>query len=90
MKERHLDKAGGIHKETRFSYDRAGNLVGITDNQGRETRIQYDLLNREIRRREKDGGVTRILYDQNHQPTKVIRPNAYALQGEEGAGVCYT
>ena len=90
VKEWHLDKAGGIHKETRFSYDRAGNLVGITDNQGRETRIQYDLLNREIRRREKDGGVTRILYDQNHQPTKVIRPNAYALQGEEGAGVCYT
>ncbi len=81
VKEWHLDKAGGIHKETRFSYDRAGNLVGITDNQGRETRIQYDLLNREIRRREKDGGVTRILYDQNHQPTKVIRPNAYALQG---------
>ena len=85
-----MDKAGGIHNETSFSYDQAGNLTGIRDNQGRETRIAYDLLNREISRREKDGGVSRIFYNRNNQPTKVISPKAYALGGEEGAGVLYT
>ena len=53
----------------------------------RETRIAYDLLNREISRREKDGGVSRIFYNRNNQPTKVISPKAYAIGGEEGAGL---
>ena len=90
VKEVHLDQAGGIHNETRFSYDQAGNLICLRDNQGRETRISYDLMNREISRTEKDGGVTHIQYDGNNQPVKIIRPNAYALHGEKGAGLHYT
>lgn len=35
ISERHVDKAGGIDNTTKFAYDKAGNLVTITDNQGR-------------------------------------------------------
>ena len=88
--ETHIDKAAGIHNRTEFSYDKAGNLVGITDNQGRKTRVEYDLLNREIRRTEKDGGVTRSFYDGNGNLSKVVRPNQYDPQADDGAGYQYT
>ena len=62
----------------------------ITDNQGRRTRVEYDLLNREIRRIEKDGGVTRSFYDGNGNLSKVVRPNQYDPQTDDGAGYQYT
>ena len=88
--ERHMDKNGGIDNTTHFAYDKAGNLVCITDNQGRKTEIEYDLMNREIRRTEKDGSVTRQFYDKNGQLIKTIRPKEYDRAGENGAGVQYT
>ena len=62
----------------------------ITDNQGRVTRIEYDLLNREMRRTEKDGGVTRSFYNGNGWLSKVVRPNQYDAQMDDGMGVQYT
>ena len=88
--ETHIDKAAGIHNRTEFAYDKAGNLVEITDNQARRTRVEYDLLNREIRRIEKDGGVTRSFYDGNGNLSKVVRPNQYDPQADNGAGYQYT
>ena len=88
--ETHIDKTAGIHNRTEFAYDKAGNLVEITDNQGRRTRVEYDLLNREIRRIEKDGGVTRSFYDGNGNLSKVVRPNQYDPQADNGAGYQYT
>ena len=90
VSERHLDSACGIDNTTRFAYDKAGNLISITDNLGRSTRIEYDLMNREIKRTERDGSVTRQFYDPDGQPVKVIRPNEYARAGEDGKGVQYT
>ena len=90
ISETHIDKAGGIHNRTQFAYDKAGNLVQITDNQGRVTRIEYDLLNREMRRTEKDGGVTRSFYNGNGWLSKVVRPNQYDAQMDDGMGVQYT
>ena len=88
--ETHIDKTAGIHNRTEFAYDKAGNLVEITDNQGRRTRVEYDLLNREIRRIEKDGGVIRSFYDGNGNLSKVVRPNQYDPQADNGAGYQYT
>lgn len=88
--ETHREKASGIHNRTLFAYDKAGNLVEITDNQGRQTVIEYDLLNREIRRIEKDGSVTRSFYDGNGRLSKVVRPNQYNAQADDGAGYQYT
>ena len=72
--ERHVDKTCGIDNTTQFSYDKAGNLISIIDNQGRSTQITYDLMNREIKRTERDGSVTRQFYDSDGQLIKVIRP----------------
>ena len=88
--ETHREKASGIHNRSLFSYDKAGNLVGITDSLGRRTVIEYDLLNREIRRIEKDGSVTRSFYDGNGRLSKVVRPNQYNAQADDGAGYQYT
>lgn len=90
VSETHREKASGIQNRTLFSYDKAGNLVEITDNQGRRTVIEYDLLNREIRRIEKDGSVTRSFYDGNGRLSKVVRPNQYNAQADDGAGYQYT
>ena len=88
--ECHIDKNSGIDNTTHFAYDKAGNLVCITDNQGRKTEIEYDLMNREIRRTEKDGSVTRQFYDKNGQLIKTIRPKEYDRAGDNGSGVQYT
>ena len=81
--ERHVDKISGIDNTIQFSYDKAGNLISITDNQGRSTQIAYDLMNREIKRTERDGSVTRQFYDPDEQLIKVIRPKEYARAGEQ-------
>ncbi len=88
--ETHREKASGIHNRTLFSYDKAGNLIGVTDSLGRQTVIEYDLLNREIRRIEKDGGVKRSFYDGNGRLSKMVRPNQYNAQADDGAGYQYT
>ena len=90
ISERHVDKASGVDNTTRFAYDKAGNLVTITDNQGRSTQIEYDLMNRETKRTERDGSVTRQFYNTDGQLVKIIRPNEYARAGENGKGVQYT
>ena len=69
--EVHREAASGIDNRTEFGYDAAGNLVEITDSQGRKTRIAYDLMNREIRRIERDGGVQRTIYDRNGQVVRL-------------------
>ena len=47
--ETHVDKAAGIHNRTKFAYDKAGNLVEITDKQGHKTKIEYDEMDRLVR-----------------------------------------
>ena len=87
--ETHKEKASGIQNRTQFSYDAAGNLIEITDNQGRKTRIAYDLMNREIRRIEKDGGVQRTVYDRNGKIVRLVRPNQYDQALDGGQGIQY-
>ena len=90
ISETHIHKKSGICNHTGFSYDKAGNLTEITDNQGRKTVIAYDLLDQEIRRTGRDGSVTRRFYNRNGLPERVIRPNEYELCGDHGAGYRYT
>ena len=85
-----FDKKSGLCNHTGFSYDKAGNLTGITDNQGRQTVIEYDLLDQEIRRTGRDGSVTRRFYNRNGLLERVIRLNEYELSGDHGAGYRYT
>ena len=88
--ETHIDKKSGIDNRIEFTYDKIGNLIKITDNQGQNTTIEYDLMDREIRRIEKDGSVTRQFYDKNGRVSKFVRPNQYCIQTDDGMGYQYT
>ncbi len=87
--ETHVDKKGGIHNRTELDYDKAGNIICITDNQGGRTWMEYDLLNRETHVTEKDGGITRQFYGLNGNLVKLVRPNQYDRNKDDGAGYLY-
>ena len=87
--ETHKEKASKINNRTEFSYDKAGNLIEIRDNLGRRTIIEYDLLNREIRRMDKMGAIQRTMYNLDGKVNKVIRPNQYEADKDNGIGYQY-
>ena len=89
VSETHVDKKGGINNRTEIGYDRAGNVTCITDNRGSKTQIEYDLLNRETRVTGKDGGITRQFYGLNGDLVKLVRPNQYEKNRDDGAGYLY-
>lgn len=79
-----LQQLDGLQTGSEFTYDLAGNRSYI------KIRVEYDLLNREIRRIEKDGGITRSFYNGNGHLSKVVRPNQYDPQADDGARYQYT
>lgn len=87
--ETHKEKASKINNRTEFSYDKAGNLIEIRDNLGRRTIIEYDLMNREIRRMDKMGAIQRTMYNLDGKVNKVIRPNQYEADKDDGIGYQY-
>lgn len=89
ISETHREKASKINNRTEFSYDKAGNLIEIRDNLGRRTIIEYDLMNREIRKMDKMGAIQRTMYNLDGQINKVIRPNQYEADKDDGAGYQY-
>jgi YD repeat-containing protein len=49
----------------RYTYDKVGNTVSVTDHLGRITRIDYDALNRAVALTDAQGGITSSRYDGN-------------------------
>ena len=90
IEEVHIDKENGIENKTIFTYDKAGNIVKVTDTNDAKEIYEYDLLNREIKKINKDGGVERSFYNKNGQLVKKILPNEYSAKGENGNGYSYT
>lgn len=90
IEEVHIDKENGIENKTIFTYDKAGNIVEVTDTNDAKEIYEYDLLNREIKKINKDGGVERSFYNKNGQLIRKILPNEYNLKGEEATGYSYT
>ncbi|WP_444311285.1 RHS repeat-associated core domain-containing protein [Megamonas funiformis] len=90
IEEVHIDKENGIENKTVFTYDKAGNIVKVTDTNGAQEIYEYDLLNRETKKINKDGGTERSFYNKNSQLVKKILPNEYSAKGENGNGYSYT
>ena len=90
IEEVHIDKENGIENKTVFTYDKAGNIVKVTDTNGAQEIYEYDLLNRETKKINKDGGIERSFYNKNSQLVKKILPNEYSAKGENGNGYSYT
>lgn len=57
-------ETGAQNQETGYTYDREGNLTGISDPLGHGTGFFYDALNQKIEARDAAGGVTQYGYDQ--------------------------
>jgi RHS repeat-associated protein len=57
---------------TRYTYDRSGNLTGVTDPAGTQWQYWYDLLGRKIKTSDPDAGVSETTYlnDGNAESTK--------------------
>ena len=90
IEEVHIDKENGIENKTIFTYDKAGNIVKVTDTNDAKEIYEYDLLNRETKKINKDGGVERSFYNKNGQLIRKILPSEYNLKGEEATGYSYT
>ncbi|MCH5262821.1 MAG: AHH domain-containing protein, partial [Lachnospiraceae bacterium] len=67
------DKANGIERTTRISYDRAGNVTSVRqigkDGKARELTYDYDLKDRLTHAGELDGPVFMLSYDKNDRRT---------------------
>ena len=79
-----------FENSTKFTYDKAGNILSVTDVNGASIQYRYDLLNREISHKNKNGGITWKQYDKDGRIIKEIMPNAYARNGESAKGYGYT
>ena len=69
-----------------YEYDKAGNVVRVTNQEGKELRLEYDYKNQEIRQIEIDGSVTRKFYNKNGFLEKIISPNQYKEEIDDGEG----
>lgn len=89
ISETQRDKASRINNKMELCYDKASNLVEIKDNLGRKIFLEYDLMNQEIRRREKDGGIRLRCYDRDGRLVKLVHPNQYDPDTDDGFGYQY-
>jgi RHS repeat-associated protein len=80
-------ETGGEGQVTRYTYDRNGNLLKITNPLSRETSQAFDALNRRIRVTDPADGVTQTQYDAHDRILSVSDPNgAVTLYSYDGFG----
>ncbi len=86
ISEKQIEKKTGIKNHIKYEYDKAGNVVRVTNQEGKELRLEYDYKNQEIRQIEIDGSVTRKFYNKNGFLEKIISPNQYKEEIDDGEG----
>ena len=89
IEELHIQRNYGIFNRKQFQYDHRGNCIAIVENNGAKTTMEYDLLDHEIRRTQKDGGVIRKFYDTDGNLVKLVQPNQYQKELDDGKGYKY-
>ena len=72
----------------RYEYDAGGRLMTLEDAFG-QTTYGYDNYGHKVLTRDPDGNITRIYYDPMANVTKVIKPNAYDNDTDDGIGTMY-
>uniref|UniRef100_UPI0025EEFB84 DUF6531 domain-containing protein n=1 Tax=Selenomonas sp. TaxID=2053611 RepID=UPI0025EEFB84 len=65
-----IDSATGQQNTTRFAYDKAGNLLTITDDCGREERFTYNLMNQQTQATTSEGRTQKLVYDKEGNITE--------------------
>ena len=94
IKEEQRDKTSGIRRIYRYEYDAAGNLLKRMDGSLEEMlcrrEYQYDKKDRLTHFVDEEGAMTRLFYDKNDRVRKVVRPEQYEEQKDDGIGLSYT
>ncbi|MCR5439572.1 MAG: hypothetical protein K6F01_09105, partial [Selenomonas sp.] len=75
-----IDSATGQQNTTRFAYDKAGNLLTITDDCGREERFTYNLMNQRIIAVSSEGRTQKLVYDKEGNITERQLPQAMSYR----------
>ncbi|SFT53382.1 RHS repeat-associated core domain-containing protein [Selenomonas sp. GACV-9] len=65
-----IDSASRQQNTTRFAYDKAGNLLTITDDCGREERFTYNLMNQQTQATTSAGRTQKLVYDKEGNITE--------------------
>ena len=69
-------------KSTGYAYDEEGNVVKITDPEGREIKYSYDGLDRVVGLTDPEGLTTEFTYDGVSNITKIARPSGVTTETE--------
>jgi len=73
-----------------YKYDKQGNLISETDTNGKTIEYEYDSMNRRIRIIGKEGEVTRLFYDGAGNIIKLVKPEEYDREKDDGKGTLYS
>lgn len=85
--DRRLKSSWENTKQTTFAYDGIGQLINVTDEEGRKTMSMFDFAGRRIRWSHPDAGVHIYKYDklgrliEHYTPNLTTDPNPYDPQG---------
>ncbi|MCT4545176.1 MAG: DUF6531 domain-containing protein [Vallitalea sp.] len=78
-----------VIRETSYEYDKTGNLIKETDEEG-SVEYAYDLQNNLIKQVDKEGNIYSYKYDEEKNIIKEIKPENYNESTKDGKGVTYT
>ena len=97
MEERFSKTRGterAIWAVTQYEYDAAGNLLRRMDESLEEMlcrrEYRYDKKDRLTHFVDEEGAMTRLFYDKNDRVRKVVRPEQYEEQKDDGIVLSYT
>ncbi|MCR5756863.1 MAG: DUF6531 domain-containing protein, partial [Selenomonas sp.] len=65
-----IDHASGQKNTTNFAYDKAGNIVNITDDCGRNEQFTYNLMNQRTKEITSEGRTQNLVYDKEGNITE--------------------
>ena len=91
--EKERDKVSGICRSFQYKYDSVGKLLVRRDHsteQSTERQFQYDGRKRLTHLTDESGATTRLFYDRNGRITKIICPEQYDTEQDDGQGIHYT
>ena len=93
IREEELDWQGGIRRRYRYQYDAAGNLLERVDESLEGSpysrKYRYDKKDRLTHLADESGATTRVFYDKNDRIEKVVRPEQFRAEEDDGAGMVY-
>jgi len=92
IKQTETDPDCGICRVYEYQYDCADNLTKRIEHRGEEQlnrHYRYNSRNLLTHYIDEEGGVTRIYYDKNARICKVIRPEQYDSETDDGMGFSY-